>query len=132
MSKLRKRLSKWFINTAKKLDEDTVYDNCTISIPPSPPSPLRNDAIIMYDRYHVDKIHAQYQISNTMFDTYRKMDGYDGFIEERIPEILAREIAEEIMKVHKDEIKKTQLELMDGPLYSLDVYVCRPTKKETI
>ena len=126
MNKLRKRLSKWFLDTAKKLDSDTVNDNCVI------PIPSRNEPIIMYDQYHVDKIHAQYQISNTMFDTYRKMDGYDGFIEERIPEILARGIAEEIMKAHKDEIKKTQLELIDGTLYSLDVYVCRPTKKETI
>ena len=126
MNKLRKRLSKWFLDTAKKLDSDTVHDNCVI------PLPSRNEPIIMYDQYHVDKIHAQYQISNTMFDTYRKMDGYDGFIEERIPEILARGIAEEIMKAHKDEIKKTQLELIDGPLYSLDVYVCRPQKKESL
>ena len=126
MNKLRKRLSKWFIDIAKKLDSDTVNDNCTI------PIPSMNEPIIMYDQYHVDKIHAQYQISNTMFDTYRKMDGYDGFIEERIPEILARGIAEEIMKAHKDEIKKTQLELIDGPLYSLDVYVCRPQKKESL
>ena len=126
MNKLRKRLSKWFLDTAKKLDSDTVNDNCVI------PIPSRNEPIIMYDQYHVDKIHAQYQISNTMFDTYRKMDGYDGFIEERIPEILARGIAEEIMKAHKDEIKKTQLEFIDGPLYSLDVYVCRPQKKESL
>ena len=126
MNKFKKRLSKWFIDTAKKLDSDTVNDNCVI------PIPSRNEPIIMYDQYHVDKIHAQYQISNTMFDTYRKMDSYDGFIEERIPEILARGIAEEIMKAHKDEIKKTQLELIDGPLYSLDVYVCRPQKKESL
>ena len=126
MSKLRKRLSKWFLDTAKKLDSDTVNDNCVI------PIPSRNEPIIMYDQYHVDKIHAQYQISNTMFDTYRKMDGYDGFIEERIPEILARGIAEEIMKAHKDEIKKTQLISMDAPVYSLDVYVCRPQKKESL
>ena len=126
MSKLRKRLSKWFLDTAKKLDSDTVNDNCVI------PIPSRNEPIIMYDQYHVDKIHAQYQISNTMFDTYRKMDGYDGFIEERIPEILARGIAEEIMKVHKDEIKKTQFISMDAPLYYLDVYVCKPQKKESL
>ena len=126
MSKLRKRLSKWFLDTAKKLDSDTVNDNCVI------PIPSRNEPIIMYDRNHVDRIHAQYQISDIMFDTYRKMEGYDGFFEERIPEILTRGIAEEIMKVYKDEIKKTQLISMDAPLYYLDVYVCRPTKKETI
>ena len=126
MSKLRKRLSKWFLDTAKKLDSNIVNDNCTI------PIPSMNDPIIMYDRNHVDRIHAQYQISDIMFDTYRRMEGYDGFFEERIPEILTKGIAEEIMKVHKDEIKKTQLISMDAPLYSLDVYVCKPTKKEAI
>ena len=126
MNKLRKRLSKWFLDIAKKLDSNIVNDNCTI------PIPSMNDPIIMYDRNHVDRIHAQYQISDMMFDTYRKMEGYDGFFEERIPEILTKGIAEEIMKVHKDEIKKTQLISMDAPLYSLDVYVCKPTKKEAI
>ena len=121
MNKLRKRLSKWFLDTAKKLDSNTVNDNSAII-----------QHITMYDHYHAYKIHAQYQISNTMLDTYRRMEGYDNFIEERIPEILARGIAEEIMKAHKDEIKKTQLELIDGPLYSLDVYVCRPQKKESL
>ena len=126
MSKLRKRLSKWFLDTAKKLDSDTVNDNCVI------PIPSRNEPIIMYDRNHVDRIHAQHQISNTMLDRYRRMEGYDGFIEERIPEILTRGIAEEIMKVYKDEIKKTQLASMDNILYSLDIYVCKPQKKESL
>lgn len=126
MSKLRKRLSKWFLDTAKKLDSDTVNDNCVI------PIPSRNEPIIMYDHYHAYKISTQYQISKNMFDTYRRMEGYDGFIEERIPEILTRGIAEEIMKVYKDEIKKTQLISMDAPLYYLDVYVCKPQKKESL
>ena len=121
MNRLRKRLSKWFLDTAKKLDSDTVNDNSAII-----------QHITMYDHYHAYKIHAQYQISNTMLDTYRKMEGYDGFFEERIPEILTVGIAEEIMKVYKDEIKKTQLISMDAPLYYLDVYVCKPTKKEAI
>ena len=125
MNKLRKRLSKWFLDTAKKLDSDTVNDNCTI------PIPSMNEPIIMYDRNHVDRIHAQYQISDIMFDTYRRMEGYDSFFEESIPEILTKGIAEEIMKVHKDEITKTQLISMDAPLYYLDVYVCKPQKKES-
>ena len=121
MSKLRKRLSKWFLDTAKKLDSNTVNDNSAII-----------QHITMYDHYHAYKIHAQYQISNTMLDTYRRMEGYDNFIEERIPEILTREIAEEIMKTYKSEIKKTQLASMDNLLYSLDVYVCKPQKKERL
>ena len=125
MNKLRKRLSKWFLDIAKKLDSNIVNDSCTI------PIPSMNEPIIMYDRNHVDRIHAQYQISDIMFDIYGKMEGYDGFFEERIPEILTRGIAEEIMKVYKDEIKKTQLASMDNILYSLDIYVCKPQKKES-
>ena len=121
MNKLRKRLSKWFLDTAKKLDSNTVNDNSAI---------IKN--ITMYDHYHAYKIHAQYQISKTMLDTYRRMEGYDNFIEERIPEILTREIAEEIMKTYKSEIKKTQLASMDNILYSLDVHVCKPQKKESL
>ena len=121
MNKLRKRLSKWFLDTAKKLDSNTVNDNSAII-----------QHITMYDHYHAYKIHAQYQISNTMLDTYRRMEGYDNFIEERIPEILTREIAEEIMKTYKSKIKKTQLASMDNLLYSLDVYVCKPQKKESL
>ncbi len=125
MSKLRKRLSKWFLDTAKKLDEDTVYDNCTTIQLPS-----RNETIIMYDQYHVDKIHAQHMVSDTMLETYGRMKGYEDFIEERIPELLTRGLAEEIMKGYKDEIKKTKL--MDSTIYFLDVYMCKPTKKETV
>ena len=121
MNKLRKRLSKWFLDTAKKLDSNTVNDNSAII-----------QHITMYDHYHAYKIRAQYQIPNTMLDAYRRMEGYDNFIEERIPEILTREIAEEIMKTYKSEIKKTQLASMDNLLYSLDVYVCKPQKKESL
>ena len=121
MNKLRKRLSKWFLDTAKKLDSNTVNDNSAI---------IKH--ITIYDHYHAYKIRAQYQIPNTMFDAYRRMEGYDNFIEERIPEILTREIAEEIMKTYKSEIKKTQLASMDNILYSLDVYVYKPQKKESL
>ena len=125
MSKLRSKLSKWFLGMAKKLDESTVYDNCTI------PIPSRNEPFIVYDQYHVDKIHTQHMISDTMLESYERMKGYEDFIEERIPELLTRGLAEEIMKGHKDEIKKTRLAEMDGVIYELDVYLCKPTKKET-
>ena len=117
----RKRLPDSFLDKEKYLDSDTVNHNSAII-----------HHIAMYDHYHAYKIRAQYQISNTMLDTYRRMEGYDNFIEERIPEILTREIAEEIMKTYKSEIKKTQLASMDNILYSLDVYVCKPQKKESL
>ena len=127
MSKLRSRLSKWFLDTAKKLDENTVYDNCTI------PIPSRNEPFILYDQYHVDKIHAQHQIANAMLDSYKQCVSMN--VEDMICRKLSEAIGDEIFKNYAGDIKKTQM--VDSPwnestLYSLDVYVCKPTKKETI
>ena len=128
MSKLRKRLSKWFLDTAKKLDEDTVNDNCTTIQLPS-----TNVPFIVYDQYHVDKIHAQHQIANTTLDSYKQCVGMN--VGDMICRKLTEAIADEIFKNYAGDIKKTQM--ADSPwnestLYSLDVYVCKPTKKETI
>ena len=127
MSKLRKKLSKWFLDTAKKLDSDTVNDNCTI------PIPSRNEPFIVYDQYHVDKIHAQHQIANATLDSYKQCAGIN--VEDMICRKLTEAISDEIFKNYVGDIKKTQM--ADSPwnestLYSLDVYVCKPTKKETI
>ena len=127
MSKLRKRLSKWFLDTAKKLDNETVNDYCTI------PLPSRNEPFIVYDQYHVNKIHAQHQIANVTLDSYKKCAGIN--VEDMICRKLTEAISDEIFKNYAGDIKKTQM--ADSPwnestLYSLDVYVCKPTKKETI
>ena len=127
MSKLRKRLSKWFLDTAKKLDNETVNDYCTI------PLPSRNEPFIVYDQYHVNKIHAQHQIANVTLDSYKKCAGINA--EDMICRKLTEAIADEIFKNYAGDIKKVQM--ADSPwnestLYSLDVYVCKPTKKETI
>ena len=87
----------------------------------------------MYDQYHVDRIHAQYQISNPTLDSYKKCAGINA--EDVICRKLSESITEEIYKNYAGEIKKVQM--ADSPwnestLYSLDVYVCKPTKKETI
>jgi hypothetical protein len=128
MSKLRKRLSKWFLDTAKKLDEDTVNDNCTTIQLPS-----TNVPFIVYDQYHVDKIHAQHQIANATLDSYKQCVNIN--VDDVICRKLSEAIADEIFKNYAGDIKKTQM--ADSPwnestLYSLDVYVCKPTKKETI
>ena len=123
MSKLKEKLSKWFLDAAKKLDSKT-YDKEMIHIPAVAAQP-----IITYDPYHVERLHIQHMISDTMLESYGRMKGYEDFIEERIPELLTRGLAEEIMKNHKDEIKKTK-SIMDGVIYELDVYMCKPTKKE--
>lgn len=127
MSKLRSRLSKWFLDTAKKLDENTVYDNYTI------PIPSRNEPFIVYDQYHVDKIHVQHQIANATLDSYKQYANIN--VDDVICRKLTEAIADEIIKNYAGDIKKTQM--ADSPwnestLYSLDVYMCKPTKKETI
>ena len=127
MNKLRKRLSKWFLNTAKKLDEKTVNDNCVI------PIPSRNESIIMYDEYHIDKIHAQHMIGNEILDTYKHNIGLN--VDEMIKHKLVDEISKMIYDSHKDEVKETLH--TDSPynpstLFTLDVYVCKPQKKESL
>ena len=125
MSKLRKRLSKWFLDTAKKLDEKTVM-NDSFAIP------LSTQPIIMYDEYHIDKIHAQHMISNEILDTFRHKSLN---VDETIKHKLVDEISKMIYDSHKDEVKETLH--TDSPynpstLFTLDVYVCKPQKKESL
>lgn len=126
MIKLRKKLSKWFLDTAKKLDEKTVMDNSFI-IPPS------SQPIIMYDTYHIEKIHAQHMMSDATLDAYRLNLSFD--VDDMIRRRLIDEISKVIYDSHKDDVKKTLL--ADSPynpstLFTLDVYVCKPQKKESL
>ena len=126
MSKLRKRLSKWFLDTAKKLDEKTVT-NDSFAIP------LSTQPIIMYDEYHIDKIHAQHMIGNEILDTFRHNISLN--VDEMIKHKLVDEISKMIYDSHKDEVKETLH--TDSPynpstLFTLDVYVCKPQKKERL
>ena len=126
MSKLRKRLSKWFLDTAKKLDEKTVT-NDSFAIP------LSTQPIIMYDEYHIDKIHAQHMIGNEILDTFRHNISLN--VDEMIKHKLVDEISKMIYDSHKDEVKETLH--TDSPynpstLFTLDVYVCKPQKKESL
>ena len=127
MSKLKERLSKWFLNTAKKLDEKTVYDNCT-----SIQLPSRNVPFIVYDQYHVDKIHAQHMISDATLDAYRHNISFN--VDEMIKHRLVDEISKLIYDSHKDEVKETlhaDSPYNESTVFSLDVYVCKPQKKES-
>ena len=126
MSKLRKRLSKWFLDTAKKLDEKTVMnDSFTI--------PLSTQPIIMYDEYHIDKIHVQHMIGNEMLDTYRHNISLN--VDEMIKHRLVDEISKMIYDSHKDEVKETlhtDSYYNESTIFSLDIYVCKPQKKESL
>ena len=126
MSKLRKRLSKWFLDTAKKLDEKTVMNDSFVI-------PLSTQPIIMYDEYHIDKIHAQHMIDNIILDAYKHNIGLN--VDEMIKHKLVDEISKMIYDSHKDEVKETLH--TDSPynpstLFTLDVYVCKPQKKESL
>ena len=124
MSKFKTKLAKFFLDQAKKLDDTVVKDEFVL-----PQQPI---TFINYDKYHVDKIHAQYAVTDIQRDAYDRMKGYENFIQERIPELISKGIADEIMKVHKDEIQETRLASMEGTLYELDVYVCKPIRKESL
>ena len=121
MSKLRKRLSKWFLDAAKKLDEKTVM-NDSFAIP------LSTQPIIMYDEYHIDKIHAQHMIGNEILDTYKHDIRLN--VEEMIKHKLVDEISKMIYDSHKDEVKETFYN--ESTIFSLDICVCKPQKKESL
>lgn len=126
MSKLKEKLSKWFLDTAKKLDEKTVMNN-TFVIPSS------TQPIIMYDKYHIEKIHAQHMINDATLDAYRHNLSFD--VDDMVRHRLIDEISKMIYDSHKDEVKETLC--ADSPynpstLFTLDVYVCKPQKKESL
>lgn len=121
MNKLRKRLSKWFLDTAKKLDEKTVMNDSFVI-------PSSTDPIIMYDKYHIDKIHAQHMMSNEILDTYRHNISLN--VDEMIKHRLVDDISKMIYDSHKDEVKETFYN--ESTMFSLDIYVCKPQKKESL
>ena len=108
---------------AKKTDSSTYYRELSY-IPQVPPVEL-----ITYDRWNIDKIHAQHMIS----DEQVRYAG-DINIDKLVSIRLAEGITDEIMKLHKDEIKKEEHTgtLGNQTLYSLDVYVCKARRKETV
>ena len=120
MNKLRKRLSKWFLDTAKKLDEKTVMKDSFVI-------PSSTDPIIMYDKYHIDKIHAQHMMGNEILDTYRHNISLN--VDEMIKHRLVDEISKMIYDSHTDEVKETFYN--ESTIFSLDIYVCKPQKKES-
>lgn len=126
MSKLREKLSKWFFDTAKKLDEKTVMNNSFVI-------PSSTQPIITYDTYHIEKIHAQYEMSDAVLNAHRHNLSYD--MDGTIRRELIDEISKMIYDSHKDDVKMTSH--ADSPynpstLFTLDVYVCKPQKKESM
>lgn len=123
MSKLSEKVAGWLLNLARKVDDKTVESKCTH--PASQIHFLDQPPIIMYDQYHVEKIHAQHMLSRDtlMFSKNFNMDEY-------VSTSLARCIADELLKLYVDNIK--QEEDYNGRIYSLDMYVCKPTRKESL
>lgn len=97
MSKLREKLSKWFLDTAKKLDEKTVMNNSFVI-------PSSTQPIITYDEYHVEKIQARHMISDAILDAYRHNLDFD--VDDAIRRGLIDEISKIIYDSHKDDVKK--------------------------
>lgn len=123
MSKLKERLSKWFLDTAKKLDEKTFNNETTIfhKIPPQEMN------IIRYDRNHIDIIRGQYSASTRERMEASMFHNFD--YEKEIYYRIAQGIAEEIMKNYSDQIKMEHRSDLDADVYSLEIFVCKPQKE---
>lgn len=123
MSKLSEKMAGLLLNLARKVDDKTVESKCTH--PAAQLHFLDSPPIIMYDQYHVEKIHAQHMLSRDtlMFSKNFNMDEY-------VSTSIVRSISEELMKLYGDRIKTE--DILDGRIYSLDVYVCKPQKKESL
>ena len=124
MSKLKERLSKWFLNIARRIDKDTFKSETTVL----PQLPEQN--FIVYDRFHTDKIRGQYSISSMEMKMRERYKDFN--LENEIHYRIAQGIAEEIMKLYGDQINVEYKVDMDTQVYSLDVYVCKPQKKERL
>lgn len=123
--KLKKRLSKVFLGLAKKCDPQVMMDELGPMLKPID--------VTMYDQYNVDRIHSQYQIANVTLDSYKQCVGMN--VGDMICRKLTEAIADEIFKNYAGDIKITQMAESpwnESTLYSLDVYVCKPTKKGDI
>ena len=123
MSKLKEKLSKWFLDTAKKLDNQTV-DNETTVVHQLPPQ-LMN--ITRYDRNHVDIVRGQYSASTRERMEASMFHNFD--YEKEIYYRIAQGIAEEIMKNYGDQIKVEHRSDLDADVYSLEIFVCKPQKE---
>ena len=123
MSKLSEKVAGLLLNLARKVDDKTVESKCTH--PAAQLHFLDSPPIIMYDEYHVEKIHAQHMLSRDtlMFSKNFNMDEY-------VSTSIVRGVSEELMKLYGDRIKTE--DIPEGRIYSLDVYVCKPQKKESL
>jgi len=129
MSKLREKVAGLLLNLARKVDDKTVESKCTY--PAAQLHFLDSPPIITYDKYHVEKIHAQYKMSDAVLNAHRHNFSYN--IDDTIRRELIDEISKMIYDSHKDDVKETlQADSPYNPstLFTLDVYICKPQKKE--
>lgn len=124
MSKLSEKVAGWLMNLAKKVDGKTVDDKLIMSA--AQLHFIDNPPIILYNEQTVDKIHAQHMIPEEQFRYARDID-----IDKLVSIRLAEGITDEILKHHKDEIKKEEHVGQYGnqTVYSLDIYICKGKKK---
>lgn len=122
--KLSTRLSKIFLKLAIKLDKQVVIYDTDV--------PIRPMSITSYERNNVDRIHVQKMVNNYYLHEYEHTFGD---FEQMVVNEFAREIGNKILESYKGEIKKNydpyNRENPDDTIYSLDIYVCKPTKKES-
>ena len=124
MSKIKSKLSKWFLGLADKLDHET-YRNETMVIPLTG-QPMN---VTMYNPNHIEILHIQQQVSNYELQGMKNCNiDVDMHIRRKLVDTMAYELIER----YKDNIKKDCGENPYGEstTYSLDVYVCKPQNKK--
>ena len=124
MSKLSEKVAGWLMNLAKRVDEKTVDDK--LIMPAAQLHFIDSPPIILYDEQRIDKIHAQHMMSDEQYRYARDID-----IDKLVSIRLAEGITDEILKHHKDDIKKEVVHnpYGDSTVYSLDIYICKGKKK---
>ena len=125
MSKLRERVSRWFLKTAKKIDEKTFSDEMTTVHLPQVDTGID---ITSYDKNNVDKIRGVYSLSSMEIEALKRIVNLD--FEKEIHYRISQGITEEIMKKYGDQIKMEYKPELDATVYSLDIYLCKPQKKK--
>lgn len=122
MNKIKSKLSKWFLDLAKKCD-NALVEREVLFIPLSK-TPMN---VTTYDSNHIDILHVQQQISN--YELMRLKDHIN--IEDMIGRKLVDTMAQELVNRYKDSIQKKCGEnpYGDSTTYSLELYVCKPQKK---
>lgn len=112
MKRIKSLLSKWFLKLSKKLD-------------------TKSESASIKSHSNVDVIHARYEISDDMINSYVNSIGQD-FLKKEIYHRLATGITNEIMKKYANKIKTIKNIERGSVTYFCDIYLYEPQEERDI